>query len=137
MAKSPRTPETEPDTDAPAGEQTPTPPGPPQGITVRHMETGNPAIDYHRIHNGRNGLDPVKRIDPRSLKTNEVTDPQGNPAGDPWLMLSGKTCMQVRADHAAELLEVDEPTGGASRHRLATDDEIAAEKRRMQASLRP
>lgn len=109
---------------------------PPQGITVRYMDTGKPEIDYHRIHNGRNGLEPVKRIDPRSLKTNEVTDPSGKPGGDPWLMLQGKHAMQVRADHAAELLEVDELTGGPTRHRLATDAEIVAEKQRMQQSLR-
>lgn len=101
--------------------------GPPQGLTVRYLNTGT-RNDFHRHHFGRQGLPDVRRIDPASLRT-----PEGY---DPWLRFSNGAVMQVRADHAAELLECDDLTGGESRHRLATEAEIEAEKARMQDSLR-
>jgi hypothetical protein len=105
----------------------PTAPRPPQGIEPRHFNTGNPVIDLHRFHRGGGGLPAVRRLDPASLRTPEDHDP--------FLRFPGGAIIQVRADHAAELLECDELTGGEPRHRLATDDEVAAEKERMRRSV--
>lgn len=88
---------------------------PPQGITVRYVSTGTRA-DYHRFFFGRAGIPDVRRIDSTSLRGENV---------DPYLVDGAGHLMQVRCDHAAELLECS-PTGGPSDWRLATDAEVAA-----------
>jgi hypothetical protein len=113
------------------GESTPetetTGPRPPQGLTPRYFETGNPHVDFHRLHQPTPTVPGVRRIDPASLRT-----PEGY---DPFLRYPSGAVVQVRADHAAEMLELG-PTGGSPVHKLATDEEIEAEKARQQASLR-
>lgn len=107
--------------------QAETGPRPPQGIVPRYLETGTRA-DFHRYHYGRAGIPDVRCIDPKSLRS-----PEGY---DPFLAFPNGAVMQVRADHAAELLECDELTGGPSRHRLATEEEIQAMREAQKRSLR-
>jgi len=100
------------------GAEAPVEPKPPQGITPRYMNTSTRA-DFHRNHAS------VQRIDPESLR---ILDKASGRKFDPFLRFPNGAVMQVRADHAAELLECHGITGGPSVHRLATDAEIAAMK---------
>lgn len=102
-------------------------PRPPQGIVPRYFETGVRAVDFHRLHQPAGPVAGVRRIDPASLRS-----PEGH---DPFLRHPKGVVIQVQSEHAAELLECS-PTGGPSEFRLATDDEIAAERARQLASLR-
>lgn len=93
---------------------------PPQGITVRRFE-GTERSHFHR------NRPEVKRIDPESLKIPCPPECGLHQHHDPFLLHPDeKTVMQVRVDHAAELLECDEITGGTSRWDIATEEQIAA-----------
>lgn len=108
-------------------------PRPPQGITVRHMQTGDPKKDFHPRHRSVRRIDPesllVRRIDPETGEELEVLQPaMALPIAD-----SRERCIKrVNAAAAAELLECDWASGGASVHRLATDAEVAALERQPQ-----
>lgn len=109
--------------------------GPPQGIVVRHMETGTRA-DFHRNFYGRSGLPDVRRIDPASLAGRYLHPTLGVlESPDPWLRAPDGVVMQVRADHAAERLECND-NGDAPRWRIATQAEIDAAFESMKRNTR-
>jgi hypothetical protein len=99
-------------------------PRPPQGIVVSYKKTGQRS-DFHPRYA------TARMIDPASLM-------RADDGEDPYLALPiegdrQKVCIrQVGAVHAAEMLSCDPASGGASIHRLATDDEVAEEKKREQ-----
>lgn len=96
------------------------PEAPPQGITLRRFE----GTDRKHFHRNR---PTVLRIDPDSLKIPCPPECGLHAHHDPFLLHpDGKTVMPVRVDHAAELLECDEITGGTSRWDIATEEQIAA-----------
>jgi hypothetical protein len=107
---------------SPAAEQ---PEGPPQGIVIAYRDTGT-RDDFHRNFFRRSGMPDVRRIDPASLAGSYVhPDPKYGlvESPDPWLRSPDGAVIQVRADHAADLLECD-ATGSESKWRIATQAEI-------------
>jgi hypothetical protein len=96
----------------------PAAPRPPQGITLRHMNTGERKRDFHPF------FKHIPKVDPASLVV----------AGqDPFLAIpipgTGKVAVkQVGAVDAAEMLTCDKASGGQTTYRLATDAEVAAFK---------
>jgi hypothetical protein len=108
-------------------------PRPPQGIAVRFMNTGDSKKDLHPKHRSVRRIDPesllVRRIDPETGEELEVLPPaMALPIAD-----SRDRCIKrVNAAAAAELLECDWSSGGATVHRLATDAEVAELERQQQ-----
>ena len=103
------------ETEAPTAPSSSVAGGPPQGIVIRHRQTGNLILDFHRKHRR------IPMIDPACL----VVDGK-----DPVLALpkegGGVALKRVAAATAAELLTCDFITGGQPIQRLATDAEVAA-----------
>lgn len=110
----------EADTENTETQPDPTAERPAQGLTIAYLNAGDRS-DFHRYHYGRAGVPDVRRIDPASLRNDK--------GHDPFLRSPSGGILQVRADHAAELLECDEVTGGESKWRLATDAEVEAYKK--------
>lgn len=94
----------------------------PQGIVIRHMQSGNPVKDFHPKHRH------IPMIDPESL----VVDGKDPALALPVAERPGEVVIKrVGRVAAAEMLTCDWASGGRPVHRLAT----TAETEEMEARL--